>query len=128
MHYELKVSKGGARLFSTAPHSFQNEDHALVVFADLIGRFPATEGYEVTLTRYDTMDTRVAHRSSIPVAGSIAVHDVVTIDGVTHLEAGPSSDLTLCGLTARSRFSSFPRRAVVTCAKCLAHSKGAWQA
>jgi len=65
MHYELNVSKGGAHLFSTAPQSFQSEEHALAVFADLIGRFPATEGYEVTLTRCDTVSTRVAHRSSI---------------------------------------------------------------
>lgn len=65
MHYELHVSKSGVHLFSTAPQSFQSEERALAMFADLIGRFPATEGYEVTLTRCDTVSTRVAHRSSI---------------------------------------------------------------
>ena len=62
---EHTIREGGVHLFSTAPQSFQSEEHAVAVFADLIGRFPATEGYEVTLTRCDPVSTRVAHRSSI---------------------------------------------------------------
>lgn len=122
MHYELNVSKAGARLFSTAPQSFPDEERALALFADLIGRFPATEGYEVTLTRCDTVSTRVAHRSPIPVAESAPVRHAVTIDGVTHLNGEPSSYATACGLTYSLNFAAFSRRAVVTCAKCLART------
>jgi hypothetical protein len=126
MHYELNVSKRGARLFATAPQSFPDEERALAVFADLIGRFPANEGYEVTLTRCDTISTRVAHRSPISVAESGLVPNAVTVDGVTHVGGEPGSDITVCGLTYTLNFEAFPRRAVVTCAKCLARTKERW--
>jgi hypothetical protein len=126
MHYELNVSKGGAHLFSTAPQSFQSEERALAVFADLIGRFPATEGYEVTLTRLDTISTRVAHRSPMPLAALASILNAVTIDGVTHLYGERSTDTTVCGRAYHVAFAAFPHRAAITCAKCLARTKGGW--
>ena len=126
MHFELNVSKGGARLFSTAPQSFPDEARALAVFADLIGRFPATEGYEVTLTRCETVNTRVAHRSPVPVAEPGSTRHAVMIDGVTHLNGEPSSHATACGLAYSLNFAALSRRAVVNCARCLARTTARW--
>lgn len=59
-------------------------------------------------------------------AESLPVPDAVTIDGVTHRNGEPSSELTVCGLSYKIKFAAFPRGAVVTCTRCLAQTKGRW--
>jgi hypothetical protein len=62
----------------------------------------------------------------MPLAALASTLNAVTIEGVTHLYGERSTDITICGLVYNVAFSAFPRRAAITCAKCLARTKGGW--
>lgn len=63
MWYEIFVSRNenGLRshLFTTAKRSCPTQDDAKRVYQELCKRFPAKEGWEVTVTRWEETGTKV---------------------------------------------------------------------
>lgn len=49
-HYRINVAYHGKHYFATAPESCTSRAGMQVVASDLIERFPASEGFEVTVT------------------------------------------------------------------------------
>jgi hypothetical protein len=60
MYYEFNVSLGGRHLFATAERSCQDSSKAKQLAHTLYSKFPESEGYSVTCTRYETSSTRIA--------------------------------------------------------------------
>ncbi len=58
MNYEINVSLNGKHFFATTERSARTQEDARKLFDTLRERFPKSEGYEVTATRYDTIGTR----------------------------------------------------------------------
>lgn len=59
MYFEINVSKGGHHYFATAERSIQSEAQAHAMYTHFLALFPATEGYEIMVTRWDTRGTRL---------------------------------------------------------------------
>lgn len=53
MYYEINVSKDNYHYFATAERSLKNEHQMNVVYMDIKQRFPASEGFKITVTRYE---------------------------------------------------------------------------
>jgi hypothetical protein len=60
MHYEINVALNGSHLFATHKRSLTNEQGARECFALFAQKFPASEGYSLELTRWDTQGYFVA--------------------------------------------------------------------
>lgn len=52
MYYEFNISLNGNHLFATAKRSATNENAAVKIGQILQVKFPAKEGYEVTISYY----------------------------------------------------------------------------
>lgn len=50
MHFEINVAKDGRHYFATAERSITDSDKAAVVVADIIKRFPESEGFTVSVS------------------------------------------------------------------------------
>jgi hypothetical protein len=59
MYYELNVSQKGNHYFATAPRSLTDESKAVAAYRDFVVRFPASEGFEVHLSRCLNMTEKV---------------------------------------------------------------------
>lgn len=59
MYYEINVSLNGLHFFATAPRSCVTEHQCKNVLKELLRRFPESEGWKVTVTRYETLGTRL---------------------------------------------------------------------
>lgn len=55
MWYEINVSKNGKHFFATAERSITNGDKCNEVLSILRFKFPKNEGYEITVTKYETV-------------------------------------------------------------------------
>lgn len=60
MHYEINVSLDGQHLFGTHERSLTDETKAKRVYALFCHKFPAKDGYGVTLTKYETTGEIIA--------------------------------------------------------------------
>lgn len=58
-YYEINVSHNGRHLFATDPRSCKTHTEMLNVFMHLEKRFPKEEGFEVTVTRWETKGSKV---------------------------------------------------------------------
>jgi hypothetical protein len=59
MYYEINVTKDGKHYFATAARSLTDFEQARKAFLDLRRRFPASEGYEVTATKWESVGTQL---------------------------------------------------------------------
>lgn len=60
MHYEINVSKDGKHIFATAERSLKDIESAHALAAEFKQlRFPASQGFAVTMTRWETIGTEV---------------------------------------------------------------------
>lgn len=55
MYYEINVSKNGYHFFATAERSCTNSWQAKKVYEVLKEKFPESEGYNLKITRYETV-------------------------------------------------------------------------
>lgn len=55
MHYEINVSLNGHHFFATAPRSITSEDELNKVYPTIRAGFPESEGYSISVTRYETV-------------------------------------------------------------------------
>lgn len=53
MYYEINVSKNGQHLFATAERSVTNNLKAKEVYNLFKEKFPESEGYEISVTRWE---------------------------------------------------------------------------
>lgn len=60
MRYELNVSRDGKHFFATHERSLTDFDSAMKMFVFFKMTFPASDGFEVTLTRWEERGTEVA--------------------------------------------------------------------
>ena len=51
--YFVNVSLSGRHFFTTERNGIGIESHANHVYDEMVSRFPASEGFEVTLTRWE---------------------------------------------------------------------------
>lgn len=58
-HYEINVSWGGAHFFATHPRSGINLEKIMEVHQNIVAKFPKSEGYDVTVTRWECSGSRV---------------------------------------------------------------------
>lgn len=58
-HYEINVAKDGRHFFATAPRSARDEDEAAKLFAAIQQRFPESEGFSVSCTRWNCVGHKV---------------------------------------------------------------------
>lgn len=54
MYYEILVTKHGHHLFATAERSAGYMSKAKLLYEEIKSRFPEDEGYNVTITRWET--------------------------------------------------------------------------
>jgi hypothetical protein len=54
MNFEINISKNGKHFFATAKRSCTDSIKAYEVLKELAARFPDSEGYAITLTKYST--------------------------------------------------------------------------
>lgn len=59
MYYEINVSKEGQHLFATAKRSIISAIQARVVYYEINVRFPAAEGFKITLTKYELCGSQI---------------------------------------------------------------------
>lgn len=60
MYYEINVSKNGKHLFATAERSLKDIEAANTLANEFkLLRFPASQGFSVTMTRWETTGTSV---------------------------------------------------------------------
>ena len=59
MYYEINVSKNGQHYFATAERSIRCIAQAEKMFEHFCDLFPATDGYQITVTRYQKTGERV---------------------------------------------------------------------
>lgn len=60
MHYEINVSRNGKHLFATSERSLKDTESAHALAAEFKQvRFPASQGFVVTMTRWDSIGTNV---------------------------------------------------------------------
>jgi hypothetical protein len=57
-HYEINVSLDGKHLFATTERSARDEDKARHLFDLFRKKFPASDGYDVRVTRWEGLGTR----------------------------------------------------------------------
>ncbi len=62
MGYEINVSQSGRHYFATAPRSLEgvSDATAMQMFADMLKRFPESEGFAIELTHAQSMTYTVA--------------------------------------------------------------------
>lgn len=54
MYYEINVSKNGKHYFATAERSLRDEDEARAAYFDFCERFPSSDGFSITVTRWES--------------------------------------------------------------------------
>lgn len=60
MHYEINVTHNNMHFFATAKRSCRDIHKATDVFNTLKRRFPESEGFHITITRWETLGTRIS--------------------------------------------------------------------
>lgn len=55
MHYEINVSLNGRHFFATTERSLRDQERAREVFNEMLKRFPESEGFKVTCTRWESV-------------------------------------------------------------------------
>lgn len=53
MYYEINISKNGRHYFATAERSLTEEEAATAAYWDLVARFPESEGFKITISRWE---------------------------------------------------------------------------
>lgn len=53
MYYEINVSQQGKHYFATAERSIRCENEAKNIFEHFSDLFPAADGYQIEVTRYE---------------------------------------------------------------------------
>lgn len=59
MHYEINVALNGHHLFATSKRSLPNEDRFKKCLEIIRAKFPESEGYKITCTRWEEVGYRV---------------------------------------------------------------------
>ena len=59
MYYEINVSLNGKHYFATHERSITTEKEALLLFEVFSQKFPASEGYQVSLTHWQKMGYQI---------------------------------------------------------------------
>jgi hypothetical protein len=59
MYYEINVAKDKKHFFATTERSCQSLEEMQRVFFEIFKRFPISEGYSVSVTRYENTGTSV---------------------------------------------------------------------
>ena len=54
MYYEINVALNGKHLFATAERSIRSESELRRVLITIVEKFPESEGYEVSVTKWET--------------------------------------------------------------------------
>jgi hypothetical protein len=52
-YYQINVAQNGRHLFATGPNSCWDEASARKAFNEIVRRFPASEGFEVSVTLWE---------------------------------------------------------------------------
>lgn len=65
MHYEINVSFDGLHLFRTHQRSLIDEVKAKRVYGMFCAKFPAKDGYEISLTKYETHGETIAKNIAV---------------------------------------------------------------
>jgi hypothetical protein len=68
MHYEIVVSQYGQHLFATHERSATNQIEAARLYCEFKARFPAQQGFEITVTEYRGVGDVVTDRMNQLVA------------------------------------------------------------
>lgn len=55
MYYEINVSLDGRHFFATAKRSITSQNTLKIVYKVFKEKFPASEGYEISVTRYEEL-------------------------------------------------------------------------
>lgn len=59
MYYRINVALNGQHFFATAENSITNMDKLHRVYSEIVRAFPASAGYTVDVTRWETRGTPV---------------------------------------------------------------------
>ncbi|MHA2403849.1 MAG: hypothetical protein ACXADH_12715 [Candidatus Kariarchaeaceae archaeon] len=59
MNYEINVSKNGVHFFATAERSLTAKSIAKLAYDKLKEAFPESEGYKLTISRWETVGKEV---------------------------------------------------------------------
>jgi hypothetical protein len=59
MHYMINVANAAGHLFATAPHSCQSPREMRRVWGEITKRFPESEGFKVTVTRWENTGRQI---------------------------------------------------------------------
>ena len=59
MHYEINVSKDGKHFFATAERSITSLTKAEEMYMLFKEKFPESEGYEISVTRWENRGTPI---------------------------------------------------------------------
>ncbi len=59
MWYEINVSQKCEHLFATHERSIKSAEELRRVYGEIKSRFPAEQGFEITVTRFDALGHRV---------------------------------------------------------------------
>jgi hypothetical protein len=59
MHFEINVSLDGKHFFATHDRSIQDIEKCKRVYSELADRFPKSEGFNITITKWESHGTIV---------------------------------------------------------------------
>ena len=65
MYYEINVTKDGKHFFATAPRSITTKEELKRVWKTLIAVYKQIDGYELSITKYETIGTPVEPKELI---------------------------------------------------------------
>jgi hypothetical protein len=57
MYYEINVALNGKHYFATSERSITTSEKAHDIWAEMNSKFPASEGYDLSIVRYETVGT-----------------------------------------------------------------------
>lgn len=67
MYYEINVSKAGKHFFATAERSITSMSHLQDVYPEIAKKFPASEGYEITVTKWFASGKVIDITNGVPI-------------------------------------------------------------
>ena len=59
MYYEINVAKNGKHVFATSERSIRNLNELKKIYSLFLEKFPAFEGYELRVTKYEEVGHEV---------------------------------------------------------------------
>ncbi|MFA7278735.1 MAG: hypothetical protein WC100_01410 [Sterolibacterium sp.] len=75
-YYEINVSLRGGHFFATAPRSITHEGRMKELRTVLAAKFPAAEGYELTVTKYETRGITIKEEAPANPIPTVVPHPI----------------------------------------------------